>query len=57
MIIQVVCIGILVAFPPIATWFPETLQEAARSQKIPEDHQKILERQRQAPTLEEDGLR
>jgi tripartite ATP-independent transporter DctM subunit len=57
MIIQVICIGILVAFPPIATWFPETLQEAARSQKIPEEHQKILERQRQAPTLEEDTLR
>jgi tripartite ATP-independent transporter DctM subunit len=58
MIIQVICIGLLVAFPPIATWFPETLQEAARSQKIPADHQKILERQRQAPTLEDaDGLR
>jgi tripartite ATP-independent transporter DctM subunit len=57
MMIQLVCIGILVAFPPIATWFPETLQEAARSEKIPEDYQKILERQRQAPTLEEDGLK
>jgi tripartite ATP-independent transporter DctM subunit len=58
MIIQVICIGLLVAFPPIATWFPETLQEAARSQKIPADHEKILERQRQAPTLEDaDGLR
>jgi hypothetical protein len=57
MIIQVVCIGILVAFPPIATWFPQTLQEAARSQKIPEDHQRVLDRQRQAPTLEDDTLR
>jgi tripartite ATP-independent transporter DctM subunit len=57
MIIQVICIAILVAFPPIATWFPQTLQEAARSQKIPEHHQQILERQRQAPTLEEDVLR
>lgn len=57
MIIQVVCIAILVAFPPIATWFPETLQETARSQKIPDDHQKILDRQRTAPTLEEDTLK
>jgi TRAP-type mannitol/chloroaromatic compound transport system permease large subunit len=57
MIIQVVCIGLLVAFPKIATWFPETLQEAARSQKIPEDHQRILDQQRLAPSLEEDGLK
>jgi tripartite ATP-independent transporter DctM subunit len=58
MIIQVICIGVLVAFPPIATWFPETLQEAARSQKIPDEHQKVLERQRKAPSLEEgDGLK
>jgi tripartite ATP-independent transporter DctM subunit len=57
MIIQVICIALLVAFPPIATWFPTTLQEAARAQKIPEDHQRVLDRQRQAPTLEEDTLR
>jgi hypothetical protein len=57
MIIQVICIALLVAFPPIATWFPETLQEAARSQKIPDDHQKVLDRQRQAPSLEEDTLK
>jgi TRAP-type mannitol/chloroaromatic compound transport system permease large subunit len=57
MIIQVICIGLLVAFPPIATWFPERLQEAARSQKVPEEHQKILERQQRAPSLEEDALR
>ena len=57
MIIQVICIAILVAFPPIVTWFPETLQEAARSQKIPDDHQKIMDRQRPAPSLEEDGLK
>jgi tripartite ATP-independent transporter DctM subunit len=58
MIIQVIAIGLLVAFPPIATWFPETLQEAARSQKIPDEHQKVLERQRKAPSLEEgDGLK
>ena len=57
MIIQVICIGLLVTFPKIATWFPETLQEAARLQKIPEDHQKILDQQRLAPSLEEDGLK
>ena len=57
MIIQVICIAILVAFPPIATWFPETLQEAARSQKIPDEHQKVMERQRKAPSLEEDTLK
>ena len=57
MIIQVICIGVLVAFPPIATWFPEKLQEAARSQKIPDEHQKVLDRQRTAPSLEEDGLK
>jgi tripartite ATP-independent transporter DctM subunit len=58
MVIQVICIGLLVTFPKIATWFPETLQEAARSQKIPDEHQKVLERQRKAPSLEEgDGLK
>jgi tripartite ATP-independent transporter DctM subunit len=56
MIIQMICIGLLVAFPAIATWFPEKLQEAARSEKIPEDIQKILEQQRRAPSLEEGGL-
>jgi tripartite ATP-independent transporter DctM subunit len=57
MIIQVICIGILVAFPPIATWFPARLQEAARSEKVPEEYQKILDRQQKAPSLEEDTLR
>jgi tripartite ATP-independent transporter DctM subunit len=57
MIIQVIRIALLVAFPPIATWLPQRLQEAARSEKIPDDHQRVLERQRQAPSLEEDTLR
>jgi tripartite ATP-independent transporter DctM subunit len=57
MILQVICIAILVAFPPIATWFPETLQTAARTRAVPEAHQKILERQRAAPSLEEGELR
>jgi tripartite ATP-independent transporter DctM subunit len=54
MIIQCVCITTVIAFPAIATWFPETLQAAARSQAVPEAYQKILERQRHAPTLEDD---
>jgi tripartite ATP-independent transporter DctM subunit len=57
MIIQVICVALLVTFPAIATWFPEKLQEAARSEKIPEDIQKILEQQRRAPSLEEGGLK
>ena len=55
MIIQVVCIGILIAFPQIAMWFPETLQAAARSEKIPEEYQKIIEQQRRnTKSLEDD---
>jgi tripartite ATP-independent transporter DctM subunit len=55
MIIQVVCIGLLVAFPQIALWFPETLQAAARAQKIPADHQKIIDEQRRSTkSLEDD---
>ena len=42
MILQVICIGLLVAFPKIALWFPETLQAAARAREDPrgasEDH-------------------
>jgi hypothetical protein len=54
MILQVICIGLIVAFPGIATWFPHKLQEASRSQAIPEEHKKILEQQRKAPSLEDD---
>jgi len=57
MAIQCVCIAVLVAFPPIATWFPGVLQEASRTQQIPEEYEKVMERQRQAPTLEDDTLR
>jgi TRAP-type mannitol/chloroaromatic compound transport system permease large subunit len=57
MILQVICIALLIAFPPIATWFPTMLQEAARAQKIPEEYQKILDRQRQAPSLEDSDLK
>jgi len=55
MILQVICIGLVMAFPQIALWFPQTLQEAARAQKIPEEYQKIIEQQRKnAPSLEDD---
>jgi TRAP-type mannitol/chloroaromatic compound transport system permease large subunit len=55
MILQVICIGLLVAFPKIALWFPETLQAAARSEKIPEEYQKIIEQQRKnTKSLEDD---
>ena len=55
MILQVICIGLIVAFPQIALWFPETLQAAARAQKIPEEHQKIIEQQRKSTkSLEDD---
>ena len=37
MVLQVICIGLVVYFPQIALWFPQTLQAAARAQKIPED--------------------
>jgi tripartite ATP-independent transporter DctM subunit len=55
--IQIVCIALLLTFPSIATWFPHKLQEAARAEKIPDEFQRILERQRQAPSLEEDSLK
>jgi tripartite ATP-independent transporter DctM subunit len=55
MILQVICIGLLIAFPKIALWFPETLQAASRSEKIPEEYQKIIEQQRRnTKSLEDD---
>jgi tripartite ATP-independent transporter DctM subunit len=55
MILQVICIGLIVAFPQIALWFPETLQAASRAQKIPEEHQKIIDQQRRnTKSLEDD---
>ena len=55
MILQVICIGLLVAFPQIVLWFPEKLQAAARAQKIPEEHQKIIDEQRRSTkSLEDD---
>jgi tripartite ATP-independent transporter DctM subunit len=55
MILQVICIGLLIAFPQITMWLPETLQAAARSEKIPEEYQKIIEEQRKnTKSLEDD---
>ena len=55
MILQVICIALLIYFPQITLWFPETLQAAARAQKIPEAHQKIIDQQRSRPsTIYED---
>src|SRR5512138_1698893 len=36
MILQVICIALIVAFPAIATWFPEKLQHEARQIKTEE---------------------
>jgi tripartite ATP-independent transporter DctM subunit len=55
MILQVICIGLIITYPQIALWFPSTLQAAARAQKIPEEHQKIIDQQRRNPqSLEDD---
>jgi hypothetical protein len=55
MILQCICIGLVLAYPQIALWFPDTLQVSARAQKIPEEHRKIIDEQRRnAPSLEED---
>jgi tripartite ATP-independent transporter DctM subunit len=55
MILQVICIGLILAFPQIALWFPQTLQAAARNQKIPEEYQKIIDEQRKnTKSLEDD---
>ena len=55
MALQVVCIGLVVYFPQIAMWFPQTLQAAARSEKIPDEYKKIIEQQKKrGNSLEDD---
>jgi TRAP-type mannitol/chloroaromatic compound transport system permease large subunit len=55
MVLQCICIGLILAFPQIALWFPQTLQAASRAQKIPEEHQKIIDQQRKnTKSLEDD---
>jgi tripartite ATP-independent transporter DctM subunit len=54
MILQVICIGLVIYFPQIALWFPQTLQAAARSQQIPDEYKKIIEQQKKGGNPLED---
>jgi len=54
MMLQCLAIAILVAFPPIATWLPHTLNEAARTKPMSEQHMKIIEQQKKQQSLEDD---
>jgi tripartite ATP-independent transporter DctM subunit len=54
MILQVICIGLVLSFPQIALWFPQTLQAAARSQQIPDEYKKIIEQQKKGNSSLED---
>jgi tripartite ATP-independent transporter DctM subunit len=54
MILQVIAVSLLVAFPQIATWLPTTLNEISRSKPLSEEHLKIIEKQRNQPSLEDD---
>jgi tripartite ATP-independent transporter DctM subunit len=55
MILQVICIGLVMTYPQIALWFPQTLQAAARAQPIPDEYKKIIEEQKKNPqSLEDD---
>jgi len=54
MMLQIIAIALLVAFPPIATWLPHTLNEAARTKPMSEQHMKIIEQQKKQQSLEDD---
>ena len=54
MILQVICISLVLYYPQIALWFPQTLQASARAQKIPEEHQKIIDQQKKSGNSLED---
>jgi tripartite ATP-independent transporter DctM subunit len=54
MILQVMAIALLVAFPAIATWLPTTLNEVARSRPLSDEHLKIIKQQQKQPSLEDD---
>ena len=54
MILQVIAVALLVAFPQIATWLPTTLNEASRSRPMSDEHMKIIEKQRQQKSLDDD---
>jgi len=49
MMLQVIAITLLIVFPPIATWFPEYLQEEARNVQV----EQVKD---DAPSLEQDTL-
>jgi hypothetical protein len=55
MVLQVICVGVIIYFPSIVNWLPTVLEEASRGQKIPEEHQKIIDFQRKnTKSLEDD---
>jgi tripartite ATP-independent transporter DctM subunit len=54
MMLQILAIALLVTFPAIATWLPHRLNEAARSKPMSDDHLKIIEKQRQQKSLDDD---
>ena len=57
MMLQILAIALLVTFPPIATWLPNKLNEAARSKPMSEQHLKIIEQQRKSQqSLEDDDF-
>jgi tripartite ATP-independent transporter DctM subunit len=49
MILQVIAIALIIIFPPIATWFPEYLQEEARNVQV----EQVKD---DAPSLEQDTM-
>lgn len=54
MMLQIIAIALLVTFPQIATWLPNTLNEAARIKPLSDQHKKIIEQQRHQQSLEDD---
>ncbi len=50
MALQVLCVGVIIYFPSIVTWLPTVLEAASREQKIPDEYQKIIEKQRSQPS-------
>lgn len=42
MVIQCICVAIILAWPPIALWFPQWLQERAKAQRLSEPPAKHL---------------
>ncbi len=47
MVLQVIAIAMLIAFPAIATWLPEHLNELTRQEKPPEEYRELLEQQKE----------